>query len=87
MNISECGEAEGVILWPSDEIAVAFERVNAAMGKKNEIKEMRFFIRTMNYFYKQAGYTNYSLCPDEMAEVIHLAKIGLNAELGIPPEE
>ena len=87
MNISECGEVEGVIFWPSDEIAAAFERVNAAMGKENETKEMRFFIRTMNYFYEQAGYTTYSLCPDETAEVIRLAKAGLNAELGIPPEE
>ena len=81
MKISAHGEVEQIAFGPSDEIATAFERVNAAIGKPDELPEMRLFIRTMNYFYKQASHTSVEMNQGEMNELCRLAKKGLIMEL------
>ena len=86
MDIGEHGTAERVSFWPADEIAAAFERVNAATGGENEIEEMRLFVRAMNYFYEQASCINIEMSREETDEICRLAKKGLYMELGLKPE-
>ena len=88
MNIGTHGEVEEISFWPAEEIAAAFARVNAAMGKENEAEEMRLFVRTMNYFFEHANTAPSEIGDEEMSEFCRLAKKGLLAELGITaPEE
>lgn len=83
MQIGENGDMTTVSFWPADEIAAAFERVNAAAGTPEAVREMRLFVRVMNYFYEQATETSGDINGDEMAEICRLAKIGLIKELGM----
>jgi hypothetical protein len=88
MTIDKNGGVTAVSFWPADEIAAAFERVNSALGKPDELQEMRLFVRVMNYFYEQANETqDFIEEDDKIAEVCRLAKIGLYAELGITAPE
>jgi hypothetical protein len=89
MTINEGGGITAVSFWPADEIAAAFGRVNAALGKPDELQEMRLFVRVMNYFYEQASETQeyINIDDDKMAEVCRLAKIGLYAEFGMASPE
>jgi hypothetical protein len=87
MTIDKTGDITAVSFWPADEIAAAFGRVNAALGKPDELQEMRLFVRVMNYFYEQASETQDGIGDDEMAEVCRLAKIGLYAEFGMTAPE
>jgi hypothetical protein len=87
MTIKENGGITAVLFWPADEIAIAFGRVNAALGKPDELQEMRLFVRVMNYFFEQARETESEIRDDDMAEVCRLAKIGLYAEFGMAAPE
>lgn len=83
MTIGEHNQVEEVSFWPADEIEAAFKRVNDALGKENEVEELRLFARTMNYFYEQANTGNVDLQEYEVAELCRLAQKGLYMELGI----
>ena len=70
--------------WPADEIDAAFARVNAALGKPDELEELRLFVRVMNYWYGQADHVrDCDLAQEDIDEVCRLAKKALNLELGI----
>jgi hypothetical protein len=87
MTIGEYGQVEKAMFWPAEEIIAAFKRVNDALGKENEIAEMRLFIHAMNYFYDHASMTQGDLDKNEMAEVCRLATKGLLMELGMMESE
>jgi len=86
MKIGTHGEIEEVSFWPADEIAAAFKRVNAALDKPDELKEMRLFVQTMNYFYKRANICETETSAGMIEEVCRLANKALCLELGIEPE-
>lgn len=78
--VTENGVINTVSFWPADEIA-------AALGKPEELRELRLFARTMNYFYEQASKETCDIGGNEMAELCRLAKKGLIAELGMVTPE
>ena len=88
MIITEYGQHAEVSFWPAEELDVAFKRVNAAMGKPEELEELRLFVRTMNYFYDQASLVEQvEINKEQTTEICRLAKIGLDMELGITAPE
>lgn len=77
-----------IAFCPADEIDDAFKRVNAALGKPDELEELRLFVRVMNYFYEKAERDeDCEISTDGMEEVCRLAKKALNIELGITSKE
>jgi hypothetical protein len=81
MKIGNNGETQFISFWPAKDIDAAFKSMKAAMGKKEEVQEMRAFIKRMFFYYEIASYVDGDLSPGEASSLYDFAIKGLNMEI------
>jgi hypothetical protein len=68
------GEIKQISFWPAEDIDAVFKRMNAAMGKSNEMEELRIFANAMNFFYELSTPMDGEYTSDEITRLYDLAK-------------